>query len=277
MESNSDCIDIIWVRHSVSEFNEKMKILENSDHLDSKSWIELRNKVKFSKENIDSGLSESGIQLIYKVTDDLNNMKNLRIIPLLSKVEKVYLSPLNRCVQSFEIFNRSLEGKLKEQFDNLPVFINPLLFEKIEDSCDICCYLKNQENAAEPNFQYMLTRDFLLYDVADFSTINYDSPTSTFTREVAAYDDILINPKLNQDDYINNIIELMMLLDTKGVVLESQSSVYSRIKEFKKFLWQQRERTIIVFCHENFIKTFLNRSESEEIDNFQFIISGLTK
>jgi len=129
------------VRHAESKFNAEINHLKqfkstfSPDLYESMHW-----KIRFSKELIDCEITEKGVEQCVETGKELVKQK--------IKIGKVFVSPMKRALQTCD---KIIEAYLKENKKNgnnispPKIAVHPLLFEKIEDSCDLVDIKRNMQ------------------------------------------------------------------------------------------------------------------------------------
>lgn len=175
---------IILIRHIRSLFNQMHDIAKEKDD------VEFDNSVRFNTSLFDT-------DIIFKGEDQMERAKNL----LNFNIKYIVVSPMYRALKTaFE----SIKIIEKSETSNPPIVeINPYLFEKLEDSCDLLPDLK---------------KTMLLYDKFSFKNKTYNIDWSIFN-----------NDKIEEHYQLN----YMKLLKMNGKLLRSENYYMNNYENLK--------------------------------------------
>jgi broad specificity phosphatase PhoE len=143
-------VKIYLMRHAESLYNEEAQQIKNScsDRLITMDGEEkkLQNlRMSTAKDILNARLSERGITQVQKLMAE----------GTYKKIKYVVLSPLRRCLETFEYL---FEDRISKNPDAVKVFIVPELREVISNSGDIAFWLKNEfESLRFPHFYNLVT------------------------------------------------------------------------------------------------------------------------
>ena len=246
---------VILQRHLRTVFNERFSIANQNNNNEEKF------NARFSDKLIDSELTPDAVKDMVRS----NELKN-------HYIEKIFVSPKHRTLLTAIETIKLLEESSK-QTSPPQIKVLPLLFEKMEDSCDLN-YKINQKRKEFSKFTFRGKQ----YDV-DWSSFNIDDYLTyqlkfcdqrVFENKVVScsghYYDIAnaklknINDNMKETEYNNIlstlIIEAMKQLSYHNTYIESFQSIHKRlnlvqteIKSICKSNWSNIDNKILVIGH----------------------------
>jgi len=201
--------ELIILRHAESYFNIAIHDLEKKikfhDHCE---FIRTKNRIRFSPDLLDCDITEKGLNQCIEAGQNIKfNNYNIKY---------VFVSPMKRCLMT-------CENVLKSANINPQVIVHPMLFEKIEDSCDLIKDLKI-------NMKCWNKYDWsLFYEIDAFYQLKY------LDRDTLDYYKIPWN-HLKNNICSDIIINWMEILEKHNHFIESSTITYNRLSDFKKLL-----------------------------------------
>jgi len=120
---------IILVRHAESLFNSEIsKLKQFKNTLNHSEYEDSHHKIRFNQDLIDCSITENGKMQCQTAGQELK--KNG------TQISHVIVSPLKRCLMTAENIINEM-GHKNPNFKPPQFVVHPLIFEKIEDSCDL--------------------------------------------------------------------------------------------------------------------------------------------
>jgi broad specificity phosphatase PhoE len=220
LEMNSSKIKskIILVRHAESFFNLEIKNLENlKNEIDQHEYFKLKNRIRFDHGLIDCEITQKGIEQCRIAGKCLKDYK----------IKYIFVSPLKRCLMT-------LENILKiSNHSNSDVIVHPLIFEKIEDSCDVLKDI-NLNMKSHEMYDWSMFRkiEHLPIYQLKFCDLVYNRE-----KEWIYYNEAIDNlKKFNEYRHHHLILNAMEHLSKSNFFIESSKKTFERLQTIKNDL-----------------------------------------
>lgn len=218
-QSIEDMHKVIIIRHAESEFNKEISKIYDEEHKYSKETLEeMKRKVRNEERLIDCGVSEIGYIECKRAALGLSKYQ----------FKKVFVSPMRRCL----ITIKEILSEMK--LENCPeIIVHPLLFEKVEDSCDLLKDVRrNMEEFKEFNWDLFTEVDIPYYQM------KYCDIYPNSLAEVRNYYEHAKEKFVGGEEqaHIQLALSAFEQLEQHQDCLESSKSAFNRLAEFNKFL-----------------------------------------
>jgi broad specificity phosphatase PhoE len=212
--------NLFIIRHAESHFNKAIFEIKNGIEKKNISLEEYEKKnkeIRFGVDFCDSPLTDYGRSQCLLAS---NLLKTLDI-------KYVFVSPMLRTLMTLESVlesvNKELPVKIKPK-----VIVHPLIFEKIEDSCDLIFDLNKNK------------KDYSFYDWSHFEEVEHPSAYQLNYCDEGQlnYFKLAIEnfEKNKKYDHHEIILKEMEKLSTEKKFIESSSSTIDRLRKFNEFL-----------------------------------------
>lgn len=252
---NTRLSNIFIIRHAESHFNHAIDDLKSRRHLlNTEEYNQLNMKIRFGSELCDCPLTHKGINQCSEAAYLLNGV-NLKY---------VFVSPLLRTLTTLEHLINGINKLGHKKFEG-KVIVHPLIFEKLEDSCDIMPDIeKNMKNFS--HFDWDLFRSI---EHLPAYQLNYCTGGYSFL-EVAKEN----YKNKNYYDHHNVILPEMLKMSLENKFIESSFTTFQRLSIFLKFLKKfikeskiPEDEGILIVGHSVLFK-HLTSIQINEIDSF---------
>jgi broad specificity phosphatase PhoE len=240
------------IRHAESKFNLAIRNLEKSkDSKNLKSYLEEKEKIRFGHEYLDSELTNTG----------LTQCQNAGINLVEGKVEVkyVFVSPLKRCLltcqKTLEAYHSGNQSVRKPE-----IVVHPMLFEKVEDSCDLIKDI--QENMKNfPMYNWEMFRDIDHPSVYQLKFLDTHHMLHKYDYYQQAIDNFLKNKNYDHHEFV---LDAMTHLGREDKFIESSKTTFERLANFKSFLsGSHLDKGVLIFGHSVLFKHVTAESVSE--------------
>lgn len=203
----------LLIRHLKTEFNLEMSMAE-----EKKNYNEIC-RIRFGVDYLDSEPSASHIKEMSRA-DCLKEVN----------IEKIYMSPLIRsletCRQVLQLIEASTNQKLEPKIKVLP-----LLFEKIEDSCDISLDL---DGKLKDYSSFKFRDSEIEVDWTEFSKISNPNIYQLAYCDNAAANDKICNSPVSSFNIIDQQEQLNALSDPREYKEFIGTKILSRMKDLSE-------------------------------------------
>lgn len=253
-----ESLEVFLLRHAESYFNLAIRNLESNKHnLDSDSYLNQKEKIRFGNDFIDADLTPNGISQCHLAGKSLHES--------CLDFKYVFVSPLKRTLKTCEKTLESLHYS-KKTFKKPEIIVHPLLFEKLEDSCDLIGDI-NTNMKLYPNYNWELFRNINhlpIYQIqhceVKHSKCSHNHTNSYYNLAVENYH------KFQTYDHHSFVLPAMSLLDKQGIFLESSKETFSRLQKVKKFLQENKlDGRILLIGHSVLFKHVTTDMVDEEL------------
>lgn len=232
---------ILIIRHAESHFNAELKKIQSMK--DDLNYDQLKKLVRFSKKLIDAPLTENGVIQCNKAASLISDVR----------VRYIFCSPVLRALQTIQnIFTQIKMNGSPHYINEINIHVNPLIFERIEDSCDLIENLSLNQQTFDRIFlsdkptdsisynwdlmKYLNHKD--LFQIKHLDTIVKDNKVEVLDyNQVSPYYNISLQKYLETGKvYYDHILESMEELVPHNTKIESSQSVYFRLSKFLQFI-----------------------------------------
>ncbi len=221
--------NFILLRHAQSKYNVAIKSLQNIENfMDSQYFEKVQNHIRFGNELMDCDITDKGLQECLKTGVELKGYN----------IKYVFVSPMTRCLMTCNNVLNAANIKV-DSSDYPEVIIHPLLFEKIEDTCDLLKYFERNKNKWA-NYNWDLFNEIEyphLYQLKYCDLIPSQNEKFAKNKSNYYYNHALENWNKDKNfDYHDLVLNSMKSLSHKNEYIESSSKTIERLDEFKQFL-----------------------------------------
>jgi len=224
---------LLIVRHGESFYQKALKDVHHLKATNPSEYSKMVNIARFNPELCDCDITEKGKKECFESGEQLE----------LVRIKYVFVSPLMRALQSCEWLLKGYLDAIKKSGKSIKtpkVMVNPLIFEKIEDSCDFVPNIyRNME--AYKNYDWKefkkLKQESLPIYMLNYCDTVFDATTNSpqISNENPYYKRCLseyrTNLKFNHQEIILNAMK-----EINPAFIESSFKTYDRLLEFKTFL-----------------------------------------
>lgn len=219
---------LLLVRHGESIFQKRHRSIAHLKNKNHNEFMKLKHEIQYDPELCDCEISALGQEECYNAGRRLEQFN----------IKYIFVSPVWRALQSCEYI---LKGYFHNNGKKHPeVIVNPLIFEKIEDNCDIVPNIyRNMDEFDDYNWEEFEKIPFLpIYMLKYCDTIiDLKNDEIKLSRDTPYYNLCLNyfkkNLKYNHEEVL---LKAMEELDKKNVFIESSIKTYDRLFEFKLYL-----------------------------------------
>jgi len=183
----------------------------------------MHHEIRFSEELMDAEITDNGKLQCYEAGKNLKDKINLKY---------VIVSPLKRCLQTTDNLLQSMSQN-NAHFRKPEVIVHPLIFEKIEDSCDWLFDAK-KNMAAFPHFNWSLFTSIEHLPIYQFqycdNTLPEKLPTNYYQTSLDFY-------KKSKNYYQTKILlSAMQELAHHNLYIESSKKTIKRLQILKEYI-----------------------------------------
>jgi len=228
---------LILLRHGESIYQQRLKeVVKEYHQLKSSNpneFTRLVNKVRFNPDLCDPVLSEQGKTESYEAGEKLEMLN----------IKYVFVSPLMRALQSCDLLLKGYIDAIKKSGRSIKspkVMVNPLLFEKIEDSCEIVPNIYRNMNSFKnfdwKEFKKLRQESLPIYMLHYCDTVLDKTSNTAQVSNDNPYFKLCFNLFKKNLEYTHKDVILKAMEELSPVFIESSFKTYDRLLEFKTFL-----------------------------------------
>lgn len=224
--------NILLIRHAESMFNCELKHVKTMQECLHKDEFKTKwRHVKFTDRLIDCDITEAGHKQCIDAGKQLSDVN----------VKYIFVSPMKRtlltCLNVLRVMKESKNSYYKSEIPE--VIVHPVLFEKVEDNCDILGDVhRNMKDFNKPeNIMYnwgmfgsMPHLPIYQLKYLDVNHIGNHDSEYFFSQAQDRF------TKQNQYNHIPSLLEAMEVLEAQEKFIESSKMTIERLSIFKKFL-----------------------------------------
>jgi len=258
---------LILTRHGESIYNKKIREINSLKLKNHEEFTKLRMETRVSPDYCDCDITEHGQEECY------NTGKKLESINL----KYIFVSPMMRALQSCEnVVKGYLDAnKINDSNKSPKVMVSPLIFEKIEDGCDILSNIYRNMSAYNDydwtEFKKLRQETLPIYMLNYCDTIiDVKTKEKKFSNDNPYFNLCLSqfkkNLKFNHEDLILRAME-----ELGETYIESSIKTYDRLIEFKTFLSRflkentlKKDERILLVGHSIVFKHFFTKMIYED-------------
>jgi hypothetical protein len=250
-------LKVFLIRHAESNFNLAIRNLEKNKHnLDTETYLSHKEKIRFGKDFIDPDLTQTGISQCHLAGKSLHESS--------IDFKYVFVSPLKRTLMTCEKTLESLHSS--GQINKKPeIIVHPLLFEKLEDSCDLIGDIK-ENIKLYPHYNWDLFKDVNHLPIYQLQHCDVKHPQYTHTDKDSYYNLALQNYHNCQNyDHHSLVLPAMTLLGREERFIESSKETFNRLQKLKKFMHENKfDGRILLVGHSVLFKHVTTEMVDEE-------------
>ena len=219
--------NLFIIRHAESRFNKAIHDISEglkNKNISKNEFDQRNSEIRFGQDFIDPPLTDLGQD---QCLEAANILKTLEI-------KYVFVSPLVRTLMTLESIIERVNKNSSSKKINPKVVVHPIIFEKIEDSCDLILDLnKNRKN-------------FSHYDWSLFDRLDHPPAYQLkYCNEVGLnlFEKAIAHFKINNVyDHHKLILKEMEKLSIEKKFIESSLSTFDRLENFDSYLKSYMEK-----------------------------------